>query len=215
MTQKSHYDFELNLDHSSNVHRIEMGMIPSGAFVLDVGCHTGIMGEVLKEKKQARVIGIDMDSEALQIARDRLEGTLPLNIEEPGWADALVAEGFHDFDVILFGDVLEHTRMPERILDEAKKLLKPDGHIIVSVPNIAHWRIRFGLFFGKFIYTDSGILDKTHLRFFTRKSVLHLINNAGLEIIKSDVAGYALPHWLLRLLPGLFAVQIVLAAKPK
>jgi 2-polyprenyl-3-methyl-5-hydroxy-6-metoxy-1,4-benzoquinol methylase len=215
MTEKLHYDFELNLEHSSNVHRIEMEMIPAEAFVLDVGCHTGIMGKALRQQKQAKVIGIDTDTQALQIARDRLQASLLLDIEESGWADKLISDGYHHFDTILFGDVLEHTRIPERILLEAKKLLKPGGQVIVSVPNIAHWRVRLGLLFGRFVYTDSGILDKTHLRFFTRKSARKMMNEAGYTITRSDVAGYALPHWLLRRFPGLLAVQIVMSAKQR
>jgi methionine biosynthesis protein MetW len=215
MTGKLHYDFELNLEHSSNVHRIEMEMIPVGSFILDVGCHTGIIGEVLHEKKQVKVIGIDTDVEALHVARNRLQASLLLDIEEIGWVEKLTREGYHNFDVILFGDVLEHTRSPERILIEAKKLLKPDGHVIVSIPNFAHWRIRFGLLFGRFRYTDSGILDKTHLRFFTHKTAHEFIRNSGYTIIRSDVAGYRLPHWLLRLFPGMLTVQFVMSAKPR
>jgi methionine biosynthesis protein MetW len=215
MTEKLHYDFELNLEHSSNVHRIEMEMIPAGSFVLDVGCHTGIMGEILREKKRAKVIGIDTDVQALHIARERLQASLLLNIEEEGWVEKIISEGYHNFDVILFGDVLEHTREPERILSEAKKLLKPGGHVIVSIPNVAHWRSRFGLLFGRFRYTDSGILDKTHLRFFTYKTAKEFIRNSGYQIIQSDVAGYSLPHWLLRLMPGLFTIQFVMSAKPQ
>lgn len=192
-----------------------MEMIRDNTLVLDVGCHTGIMGEALREKKQAKVIGIDTDLEALDIARGRLKAALLIDIEQDGWADQLLREGYHNFDVILFGDVLEHTRQPERILLQAKTLLKSGGQIIVSVPNIAHWRIRFGLLFGRFEYSDSGILDRTHLRFFTRRSAHALLENSGYKITRSDVAGYSLPHWLIRTFSGFFAVQIVMSAKPE
>jgi 2-polyprenyl-3-methyl-5-hydroxy-6-metoxy-1,4-benzoquinol methylase len=212
--EKQHYDFELNLEATANVHRIEIEMISEGALVLDVGCHTGIIGEVLQQKKHAKVIGIDNDAEALDIARERLESAFVLDLEQPGWSNRLINEGFDHFDTILFGDVLEHTARPERILTEAKKLLKTKGQIIVSVPNVAHWRVRFGLLFGKFHYTESGILDKTHVRFFTKKTSREFIESCGYRIIRSDVAGYALPHWLLRLSPGLLAVQFVICAEP-
>src|SRR5439155_6123933 len=117
-------------------------------------------------------------------------------------------------DVILFGDVLEHTRYPDRILLEAKALVKPGGQIIVSVPNVAHWRIRLGLLLGRFAYSDSGILDRTHLRFYTLRSARALLANAGYRVTGSDVAGYALPHRLIRQFPGLLAVQIVMSAVP-
>jgi len=215
MSEKQHYDFEPQLENSSNVHRIEMDMIAQGALVLDVGCHSGIMGEVLKNRKQAKVIGIDTDTDALHIARERLQAALLINIEQSDWAEHLKNEGYHNFDTILFGDVLEHTQHPERILLQAKEILKPDGIVIVSVPNIAHWRVRFGLLFGRFDYTESGILDRTHLRFFTRRSAKALLENSGYSVKAMNVAGYSLPHWLIRMFPGLFAVQIVMSAKPK
>src|SRR4051812_26319500 len=108
------YDFELNLEASANVHRIEMTMIPERAFVLDAGCHTGIMGEALRQKKECKVIGIDTDAEALQSARERLQSVFLLDLEHVGWSDHLIKDGFRNFDVILFGDVLEHTAHSER-----------------------------------------------------------------------------------------------------
>ncbi|MEI8133505.1 MAG: methyltransferase domain-containing protein [bacterium] len=215
MADKHHYDFNLNLEHSSNAHRIEMDLIGQNAHLLDVGCHTGIMGEALRLQKQAMVIGIDTDVEALAVARTRLQAALHVNVESEYWVEELLQEGYRNFDVILFGDVLEHTQHPERILDEARKLLKPEGLVIVSIPNVAHWRIRFGLLFGRFVYTDSGILDKTHLRFFTHKSAVDLLKNSGYVLNSFDVAGYALPHWLLRLFPGLLAIQFVMSASRK
>jgi methionine biosynthesis protein MetW len=215
MTEKQHYDFEPQLGNSANVHRIEMDMITNGSLVLDVGCHTGIMGEVLEKRKQCKVIGIDTDTEALHIARERLQAALLTDIEQDDWAEKLVREGYHHFDTILFGDVLEHTRHSERILLQAKELLKSGGNVIVSVPNIAHWRVRFGLLFGKFNYADSGILDKTHLRFFTRRSARVMLENSGFVMSKMDFSGYSLPHWVIRMFPGLFAIQIVMSGKPR
>jgi hypothetical protein len=85
---------------------------------------------------------------------------------------------------------------------------------VVSIPNIAHWRVRFGLLRGSFNYTDSGILDRTHLRFFTQKTARALFRDAGYTIVEADVAGYRLPHWLIRRLGGLLAIQLVFAATP-
>lgn len=212
--EKQHYDFEPHLENPANVHRIEMEMITNGSLVLDVGCHTGIMGEALQKNKQATMIGIDTDIEALHVAGGRLKAAILLDIEHGDWTHTVSGKGYHNFDTILFGDVLEHTRYPERILNQSKELLKPGGRVIVSVPNIAHWRIRLGLLFGKFEYSDSGILDRTHMRFFTRQSARALLENSGFKIIRSEVAGYALPHWLIRTFPGLLAVQIVMSAEP-
>ncbi len=212
--EKQKYDFIPDLDNPSNVHHIERAMITPNAYVLDVGCHTGIFGAVLKKERSATVVGIDVDAPALQIARTRINEALLLNVEEPGWEQVLITQGWKQFDVVLFGDVLEHTRDPEAILIAAKKLLKPGGRIVVSIPNVAHWRIRLGLLFGRFHYTDSGILDNTHLRFYTSRSGHELLERCGYTITSSDVAGYDLPHWLIRTFPGLLAIQLVFAATP-
>src|SRR5438132_14150229 len=104
--EKQHYDFLPQLDNPANVHRIEMDMIADGSSVLDIGCHTGIMGEILKNKKGAYVIGIDTDADAIEIAKGRLDAAFFLDVEKQGWAERIKTEGFDNVDVILFGDVL-------------------------------------------------------------------------------------------------------------
>ncbi|HYM20398.1 MAG TPA: methyltransferase domain-containing protein [Candidatus Kapabacteria bacterium] len=209
------YDFIAQLDNPSNTHSIQLSFVPEGSYVLDVGCHSGIFAEALRIRKNARVVGIDTDTAALVTARTRMSDAKNLDIEVSGWEDILSKQGWREFDAIVFGDVLEHTRDPESILAAAKKLLKRDGRIVVSIPNVAHWRVRFGLLFGKFQYAASGILDKTHLRFYTKQSARELIEQSGYTIITSDVAGYSLPHRMLRFFPSLLAVQFVFAATSK
>jgi methionine biosynthesis protein MetW len=206
------YDFTPQFDSPANTHHIQMRMVDQGSYVLDVGCHTGIIGEELQKRRQAKVVGIDTDHAALEIAKQRLSSALYIDIEHSDWATKLIQDGYHNFDTIIFGDVLEHTRYPERILNEVKELLKPNGSIIVSLPNIAYWRVRLGLLLGRFDYTDTGILDRTHLRFFTRRSAGKLLEDAGYQITESDTSGFTLPHWLLRSLPGLLGFQRVMKA---
>ena len=213
MSEKQKYDFIPQLDNPSNVHHIELRLVPKDSYVLDVGCHTGILAEALKQQNNAKVVGIDTDAAALAIARTRMKDALLINIEESGWETVLVTQGWKNFDTILFGDVLEHTREPEAILRAAKKLLKPGGRIVVSIPNIANLRVRIGLLFGRFAYADSGILDRTHLRFFTLSSGREMIERCGYRITETDVAGYSLPHWLIKRFSGLLAVQLVYAAE--
>jgi 2-polyprenyl-3-methyl-5-hydroxy-6-metoxy-1,4-benzoquinol methylase len=213
VSDKQKYDFIPQLDNPANVHHIELGLVPKDSYVLDVGCHTGILADALKQFNNAKVVGIDTDAAALSIARAKMKDALLLNIEETGWETVLVQQGWKNFDVILFGDVLEHTREPEAILTAAKKLLKPGGRIVVSIPNIANLRVRIGLLFGHFAYADSGILDRTHLRFFTRTSGRQMIERCGYRVTETDVAGYSLPHWLIKRFSGLLAVQLVYAAE--
>lgn len=209
------YDFPIDIDNPSNAHGIQLGMIERGQKILDVGCHSGIMGSLIKARKGGEIVGLDYDDVALEAARTRLDRVYKADLEREGWAEELLAKGESNFDVAIFGDVLEHIREPRLILHETKRLLKPQGKVIVSLPNVANLRVRLGLLRGNFNYAESGILDKTHLRFFTMESAHRLLDESGYDLEVSDVAGYSLPHWLIRMFPGLLAVQIVMRGRAR
>jgi methionine biosynthesis protein MetW len=215
VTEKHAYDFDLRLNDKVSTHALQFRLIPDGARVLDVGCHTGILGEALRLRKKCVVTGIDNDPSALHVAEARLAGVALVDLEAPGWAEKLIASGKSNFDIVLFGDVIEHTREPLSILKEATRLLAPNGQVIVSLPNIANLRIRLGLLRGKFDYADSGILDRTHIRFFTLKTARELVRNAGYRIVSETYSGYSMPRWLIDLFPTLFAVNIILVVRPE
>jgi O-antigen biosynthesis protein len=216
VTQQPFYDFPIDIDNPSNAHGIQLRMMKDeGKRILDVGCHSGLMGSMIKSKLGAEVVGLDFDPAALQVARTRLDRVYDVDLELERWADQLRDKGEGNFDVALFGDVLEHTTDPEFILRETRKLLKPHGKVIVSLPNVANLRVRMGLLRGNFTYAESGILDRTHLRFFTLESAHELLERSGYELEGSDVAGYSLPHWLIRMFPGLLAVQIVMRGRAR
>ena len=145
-----------------------------------------------------------------------------------------VIEGLHGkrFDRVLLLDVLEHLHRPEVILQQCHETLRPEGRLIVSVPNIANITIRLMLLLGKFDYTERGILDKTHLRFFTRKTARRLLQENGYQVQEEKEAlmpielvfGLSAQNILMRignrvlafctwLLPGLFGYQIMFVAK--
>ena len=88
------------------------------------------------------------------------------------------------FDLIMLQDVLEHLRAPDQMLEDCKPLLKPHGRIAVSVPNVANITVRLGLLFGRFDYRPRGILDRTHLRFFTRKTARQMLEAAGYDVVE-------------------------------
>ena len=152
---------------------------PSNKKILDVGCGTGALGEALKKKGNI-VYGIDISKKSIEIAKKRLDRVVQIDME----TENKLPFKESSFDLIIFGDVLEHFRDPLSVLNNIKDYLKKDGQIIISLPNIANWEIRLKLLFGKFDYQKEGILDDTHVRFFTLKTAKELIKKAGLKIIK-------------------------------
>jgi methionine biosynthesis protein MetW len=210
------YDFALRLDDPVNTHAIQFELVPPGTHVLDVGCYTGILGMTLRDQKGCHVDGVDADRSALDIAVSRLEQVSQIDLEA-NWVDTLRQRSFGPYDVIIFGDVLEHTKEPEAVLKAARTLLKPGGRVIVSLPNVAYLVMRIRLLQGRFDYKDSGILDRTHLRFFTLRSARELIHNAGFRIVEERYSGYvlswgsSLPRWLLERFPTILASGFVFA----
>ena len=96
-------------------------------------------------------------------------------------------EFLRGYDVIVLGDILEHLAAPEAVLQRLVDLQRPGSTFIISVPNIANLWVRLSLLMGRFNYADRGILDRTHLRFFTRKTLLAMLNRTGLEIMTIQV----------------------------
>ncbi len=151
--------------------------IPAGVVVLDVGTGTGALGEFLAGR-QCTVDGANYNEAELEIARPHYRALVVADLER-----ALLSELFPDkrYDVIVFGDVLEHLRNPARTLADARALLAPGGRVLISVPNIAHVGVVASLLAGEFTYTPEGILDDTHVRFFTRASLIAMIASCGLK----------------------------------
>ena len=146
--------------------------------VLDVGCANGKLAKYIKKYKQCHIVGIEIDTELAKIAEDYCDKVIIADIQK----DISLPIGY--FDVIIFGDILEHVVNPEEVLIKFKKYLSDDGIFLISIPNIANWTIRIKLLFGIFKYTECGILDKTHLRFFTLKESRKMLENCGLQILK-------------------------------
>jgi len=145
----------------------------TGNRVLEIGCGTGNTGETLKRLGKAiEVVGIEQEPEAAQLAAGKLDRILRMSVEEE--ALSLPPEYF---DCIIAGDVLEHLQDPWAVVSRLHSCLKPGGRFIASVPNIRNWRILRSLVLaGRWEYTPSGILDRTHLRFFTKRSLAALFD---------------------------------------
>ena len=145
--------------------------------ILDIGCHTGTLGRALK-KRGNRIWGVEINSDAAEKAKQFYEKIIVGDIEDDDLWNAITQR----FNVIIFLDVLEHLVDPWRVLIKSKNVLKSKGFILISIPNVAFYAVRRGLLFGKFNYQPSGILDKSHLRFFTFQSAQRLIQDCGYEI---------------------------------
>lgn len=193
--------------------------------ILDVGTASGYLGEVWK-KSGHHVTGIEFDPAAAAKAKENYHAFRVADIETFDFPYR------SEFDYIVFADVLEHLRDPAAVLRRCIPGLKESGKIIISLPNVANWVIRLGLLFGRFDYTDRGILDRTHLRFFTLRSAGQLMDDASCEVL--DVIPTPLPvqlifpfteknffrpmheiHYALtRSWTSLFAYQFVMMAAP-
>lgn len=174
------YDFDLDLIYNNSLALIAK-QIRRNTTVLEFGPANGRLTRYMKEQLKCDIFLVELDEEAGRdaavYARDIIYG----DIEEYAWVEQYNGQMF---DYIIFADVLEHLRNPEDVLIKAKMFLKQEGSILLSVPNIAHNSVLINLLNGKFEYTDIGLLDNTHIHFFTKKSLEDLLFHAGLEPVK-------------------------------
>jgi 2-polyprenyl-3-methyl-5-hydroxy-6-metoxy-1,4-benzoquinol methylase len=205
-------------------------MVGANREVLDIGCGGGDFAAELR-KNGNRVTGVDLLAEPVN--REAFEQYFSADLDQ-GIAPVVAAVAGNRFDRVLLLDILEHLRAPERILRECRGLVGRNGQLIVSLPNIANITVRCMLLFGRFNYTERGILDRTHVSFFTRKTARLLLEANGYSIVEQRstvmplelVLGLSpdgLPMKLItgalalftKLMPGLLGYQTVLVARPK
>jgi GT2 family glycosyltransferase/2-polyprenyl-3-methyl-5-hydroxy-6-metoxy-1,4-benzoquinol methylase len=167
-------------DAPGSTHNLVVELVPSGANVLEFGCATGYMSAVLRKRLGCHVTGIEIDPAAAELARSRAERVIVGDAEQ---LDYELELGDERFEVILFADVLEHLREPSAVLRRVRPLLATGGSIVASIPNVAHGSVRLALVGGDFRYTPTGLLDESHLRFFTQESLLALFEEAGYVIV--------------------------------
>ena len=179
----SKYDFELDLE-SNNTMKLINDLIDNSSDVLEFGCACGRLTKYLKEKKNCKVTIVEIDEEAgkraSQFAEKSFLGSNVGDIEKYIWCENLESK----FDYIIFADVLEHLYYPEKVLARCKEFLKANGSILVSVPNIAHNSIIIDLIKNKFNYRRTGLLDDTHIRFFTNSSFKEMLKKIKLKAVK-------------------------------
>jgi len=217
-------DFSSDYDAFDPVpHRAHMrtlGYLQQGDRVLEVGCSSGALTERIAAKG-CRVTGIELRPDAAEKARRFGEvvlvgdfATMPLPLSPSS------------FDVILLIDVLEHLADPSRALRRLFPLLRDGGRFVIAIPNVAHWSVRARLLRGRFDYEDSGILDRTHLRFYTRDTAYAMLEDAGLKVQEMDLVPDVpllrfksrlteLNYRVASLFPGLLATEFFFVGTPR
>lgn len=167
--------------------------------ILEVGCHTGNLTAWLHQRG-AMVTGADINADALDVAKDYCIKTVAGDIEDA----SIQRDLFHTkFDYILAMHVLEHLVNPWDVLSKLVDNLKNDGEILIALPNISNMKNRLDFFLGEFEYEETGVMDKTHLRFFNQKTARELIHSAGLKVVSYDSKWQVVPSFLIaqRLFP--------------
>ncbi len=192
--------------------------IPCGSKVLEIGCGDGRLANILSIRKKCRVYCVEKDPRMAGIVKNKCVEVLNIDIEN---TELPYKTGY--FDCIVFGNVLEHMKEPSKILADLKKYLSENGFLIYSVPSIVNWHSRLTILLGKFEYAESGVFDKTHLRFYNLKSAKKLAIDAGYRTVWIDVTPSIylfkerlnfLWYRLAVLWKNLFADEFIIQARP-
>ncbi|MGE3279216.1 MAG: glycoside hydrolase family 99-like domain-containing protein, partial [Candidatus Altimarinota bacterium] len=187
----SHQSLDLS-NHNVALSKI-FHLVKEGSRVIDFGCSSGYLAKELLEKKKCRVTGVDIHAEDLEVAQQFCEQTFVADLDGDDWLGKI--QGTYDY--VVFADVLEHLKYPLKVLERVKTFLAPGGRILISIPNIAHASIRLELLQGSFEYEQFGILDDTHLKYWTKDSFLRMANKLGLFAEHVDMVQKDIPRNVL------------------
>jgi O-antigen biosynthesis protein len=223
----AHYTYKRDDPYSSHSQILEWIERERPDEVLEVGTATGYLSAEMT-KRGCVVTGVESDPEMAKIAQQHCHRMIV------GDAEQLDFLSLGKYDAIVLGDVVEHLRNPQQFLQRMAQQLKPGGKVLMSLPNVANIWVRLNLLFGRFNYSRVGILDETHLRFFTLASSKRIANDSGLDVLSTSVTPIPLPlilpatskgrilsflhimNWgLTRLRKTLFGYQFILVCQPK
>ena len=160
-----------------------MSRIRQGSNVLEFGCANGRMTKYMRECLQCKVFIVEIDREAFNVAVQYAEDGFCGNIEAFEWVNKAAQ---NKFDYIIFADVLEHLKEPEKVIVQAANLLKEDGEIVISIPNIAHFDVLANLYLNHFKYTKIGLLDDTHIHFWGKEDLCGFFAERSLSVTVID-----------------------------
>ena len=188
------YDFRIDRIDPGTAHGKVLSAVEPGSRVLEMGCACGYMTRYMKEKLGCRVTVVEIDREAFEKAMQWAEWGIRDDIECLRWSHEFWPKSEDEdddyepelFDCVLFADVLEHLKNPDVVLWTARKMLKPDGRVVVSIPNICHNDIILKMLEDRWEYTRYGLLDDGHLRFWGGANVSEFFKRCGFEIERTD-----------------------------
>lgn len=219
-----------NTTQLENIEMIAADFVPPDTRVLDLGCADGRIGTWLEKHRNCTVLGVEIDKSLAKTAAGKISKVIQGDLEDSKTQARIMRDA--KFDVIFASNILEHLRGPAICMKKIIKALKKNGVVVVILPNIAHFSTRFELFRGRFNYIDSGILAKTHLRFFTVKSAIEFIEkacNLTIEHIDYELTPLPIVHRVFnaipsvgnriekkiyRAFPNFFAYQIAIKSHP-
>lgn len=176
------YDLELELDNDNSLQKI-IDQVKADSVVLEFGPANGRMTQYLKEKLNCKVYFVEIDEEAARDAKKYSVDGIVGDIESLEWLEKW---NNIQFDYIIFADVLEHLRDPQTVLSKTKRILKNNGDVIISVPNVGHNAIIINLYNNIFEYTPLGLLDNTHTHLFAYNTLKEFCFYAGYTIVMED-----------------------------
>jgi len=209
MAQPRIYGGSFEPDNLNNPRTLIAGWVPRGARVLDVGTGDGVVSRWLRVNKGCQSVGVEYVAEAAERARPDCRRMLVGSIEDDVVLAQAGAEG--PYDSIVFADVLEHLVDPWRVLRAVRSFLAPEGRVLLSMPNVAHWIVRLNVLQGRWDLTEGQIMDSTHLRWFTRRTAIEMARQSGYEI--AATATVFKPRFA-RFWPTLMGYQTVLNLAP-
>lgn len=198
------YRREISADQRTSLS-VLAGLIEPASLVLDLGCGSGALGAYLSQQNRCRLDGLTFNETEADLARPHYRRVEVADLET---ADLSTLFKGQRYDSIVCADVLEHLRQPDRILDQCRALLAPQGRLLISIPNAGYAGLVAELMQGEFRYRDEGLLDRTHLRFFTRQSLLRFLAEKAwgveaLDTIERELPDSEFATWFDALPPAL------------
>lgn len=155
---------------------------PNSMHIIEIGCSSGAIAREFKKINPAcDYLGVDIDASYAELAKRHCDDAFAMDIE---FADEAFYTSHAARDCWIFADVLEHLKDPWKVLQNVRQVLPAHGHVLACIPNVQHWSMLASIAAGEFRYADSGLFDKTHLRWFTRKTMQALFEACGFQVVQ-------------------------------